>query len=500
MPDKKSILIADPDSATLRTLRDGLREDFELILCKDGSRALEQAVLKYPDLIMFARNCPLISAAQFLRILRANPRTEEIPLIILSDAPMSTESVARSFLQGVLVKPLNLDEVRAHLAVVLRKVETARHVGGEHGTVSGSLDQISMVDLLQVFSINRRSGCLQLRGGPDGAEAAVFLHDGRIEDATVGAARAEKALYRLLTWTGGGFSFVPGQRAPAARISASTDSLLMEGLRQGDELGRMKEDLPAGDAVVERSVPPDGLPEGLHPITAEIFQLAEHYPRVSDLVDRAAATDMEVSVALRALLDANLLRVGKERMGGSGAVLAPDDVLDLRSRLRSAGLAPSFLRTPRVAVVSANPSDVWRFGVGLSRLPAFAVGDLERLNRLAVGSLGHLALDRSLSVEFYAVAAEERLLPLAYGLSAGTIAAVVLGTGNLQACPSALVMLEEARRAPLLFVRWPGDPMLAGEEDRAVVEIEPETEDWAREVLSVLLTRVSGTDLRGVGL
>jgi len=501
MAEQKSILIADPDRETLRTLRDGLRDDYDIILAKDGSRALEQSGLKYPDLIMFARNCPLISAAQFLRILRTNPRTEEIPLIILSDAPMSTESIARSFLQGVLVKPLNLDEVLSHVAMVLRKVETAKQVGGEQGSVSGSLEQISMVDLLQIFSLNRRSGCLKLSGGPDNATAEAFLHDGRIEDAVVGVTRGEKALYRLLNWTDGAFSFVPGRRAPATRISSSTDGLLMEGLRQGDELGRMRDTLPTANAVLERMVPPEGLPEGLHPVTAEIYQLSEHYPRVGDLVDRARATDMEVCVALQALLEAGLLRVGKATVrGAAAAVLSTDDVLALRSRLRQAGLAPIFLRAPKVAVVAADPDDVWQFGVGLSKLNVFVAADLERLHRLPFGTLGVLALDPSLSVELYAVPAEERLLPLAFGLSAGTIAAVVLGTGNLDEVGSALAMLEEQRRAPLLLVRRPGEPTLAGEDKRVVLEVDPSSDDWIRDVLGVLFTRVAGMDLRGVGL
>ncbi len=501
MSEQKCILIADPDKATLRGLCDGLRDDYEVILAKDGSRALEQSVLKYPDLIMFARNCPLISAAQFLRILRANPRTEEIPLIILSDAPMSTESIARSFLQGVLVKPLNLDEVRSHVAMVLRKVETARQVGGEHGSVSGSLDQISMVDLLQIFTVNRRSGCLELSGGPDPGRAEVFLHDGRIEDASVGPAHGEKALFRLLTWTGGRFSFVPGRRAASTRISASTDSLLMEGLRQGDELGRMRDALPDANSILERRVPPESLPQGLHPVTEEIFQLAAHYPRVGDLIDRAGATDMEVCVALKALIDAGLLRVGEVSVrSATAAVLASDDILALRSRLRQAGLPPIFQRAPKVAVVAADADDVWQFSVGLSKLNAFAAGDLERLHRLPFGSIGVLALDGGLSVEIFAVSPEERLLPFAFGLSAGTIAAVVIGTGDLEGVAAALAMLEETRRAPLLLVRRPGEPAPAAEDKRVVVEVDPHRDDWIRDLLGLLFTRVAGMDLRGVGL
>ncbi len=500
MASKKTILIADPNKETLRGLKQALGEEYEVLLARDGSKALELAVLRYPDLIMFYRGCPLISASQFLRILRSNPRTEETPLIVLSDEPLTRESIAPSFLHGVLVKPLNGDEVAAHVAAVLRKVETARQVGGEVGAVSGSLEQFSMVDLLQVFTVNRRTGCLKLTRGTD-ERAEIFLHEGRIEEATVGVARGQKALFRLLAWDRGRFSFVPGARAPTASLNASTDSLLMEGMRQGDELARLLPELPGRSALLERLVPAEGLPEGLHRVTAEIFQLAGFYPQVGDLVDRAAATDMEVFVALKSLIDAKLLRVTEKRQAlPGGALLTADELLALRSRLRRAGLPPVFLAAPKVAVLGADGDEIWQLGVAAARLPGFAPVDLERLHRLPIGTIGALKLDAGMTVTFFSLAAEDRLLPFGYGLSAGTIAGLVLGTGNLDDLAGPLGLLSRERRTPLLFVRRPGEPTLAGDEKRVVVEIEEISADWVRPVLATLLTQVAGTDLRGGNL
>ncbi|MBI5508364.1 MAG: DUF4388 domain-containing protein [Deltaproteobacteria bacterium] len=501
MATKRTLLIADPDLETLRVLKKGLQDDYEVQVVRDGSKALEASILKYPDLILFYRRCPLIGATQFARILRTNPRTEEIPLIILSDEPVAPEGAHLSYLQGVLVKPLNLDEVKARLAAVFRKVETAKAVGTETGAVSGSLDQISMADLLQIFSLNRRSGCLQLSGGPDGVDAEVYLHEGRLEEATVGVARGEKALFRLLSWSGGRFAFVPSRRAPSVSLTASTDSLLMEGMRQGDELARISAELPPRGAKVERLVPPEGLPDGLHRVTAEIFALAEYYPRVADLTDRAQATDLEVGLALKALVDAKLLRVADEaEAGGAKTLLTADQILELRSRLRRAGLAPTYLGGPKVAVLAADPEDVWQLGVALSRLKEFTAANLERLVRLPLGTLGTLQLDRSLTVDFYVVPTEHRLLPLAFGLSAGSVAAVVVGSGALESLSAALGLLEGERRAGVLIVRRPQDPAVAVSGRRKLLEVADLGEDSTRRLVTMLLTQVVGTDLRGVTL
>src|SRR5688572_26785987 len=100
----RSILIADPDVETVRELKRVLKDDYDVLLVKDGSKALEQSILKQPDLVLFDRQCPLIGATQFVRIIRANPRTEDIPIILMSDVPVGSASLP-GFLQGVLVKP-----------------------------------------------------------------------------------------------------------------------------------------------------------------------------------------------------------------------------------------------------------------------------------------------------------------------------------------------------------------------------------------------------------
>jgi len=501
MATKRTILIADPDVELLRALKKELAESYDVIVARDGSKALELSILKHPDLILFYRRCPLIGATQFARILRTNPRTEEIPLIVLADEQVANEAAHLSYLQGALVKPLNVDELKAHLAALFRKVDTAKQVGGEAGAVSGSLEQISMADLLQIFSLNRRSGSLQLGGGPEDQTAEVFLHEGRIEEATVGPARGEKALYRLLSWAGGRFSFIPDRRAPSASLSASTDSLLMEGMRQGDELARIAAELPTRSAVLERLVPPEALPEGLHRVTAEIFGLAEFYPRVGELVDRAKATDLEVFVALKALIQAQFLRVVEAAAGdGKRSLLSADQILELRSRLRRAGLAPLFLSAPKVAVLAADAEDVWNLGVALSRLSEFTAHNLERVVRLPFGRLGSLTLDRSLEVALYVVSPDSRLLPLAYGLSAGTIATVLLGAHRAEELAAGLRLLEVERRAPVLVVHRPSEPMVAAAGRRVMLELPDLGEESARRLLVSLFTLVAGTDLRGVSL
>ncbi len=494
---KPVVLIAEPDTEVVRSLKQGFSEDFDVVAAKDGSKALELSILKSPSLILFDRSCPLIGATQFVRILRANPRTEEIPIILMSDVPLAAGTIP-GFLQGVLVKPLNLDEVRAHIAAVLRKVDDVKTVSDKDGAVSGSLEQISMPDLLQIFSLNRRSGSLQLTS-PQRESAEVFLHEGRIEEAMIGSAKGEKALYRLLTWRAGRFAFMPGRRAPTVSLSSSTDSLLMEGMRQADELERVLAEMPKAHATLERLVPNEALPEGLHPVTAEILGLVEFYPRLSELADKAKATDLEVYLALRSLLTANVLRASLAGDAPTAAtLLTPDELVELRSRLRRAGLSPTFQSCPKALVVVADGKALKTTAQHLSRLPGFKSADLETVSRVGFGTLGELELDPGMIVTFAAVSTDDRLLPLAYGLSAGTVAALVVGSSNADELTRVLHLIENERRATLLVARRKGEPALPATSRRIDLELPDHGEASLRDAVHRLMTQAAGReDLRG---
>ena len=65
-PQKKRVLLADADQTVLKTLGAALEAaGFEVLLAKDGSKALECSILKTPDIVLIDKNCPLIDAQRF---------------------------------------------------------------------------------------------------------------------------------------------------------------------------------------------------------------------------------------------------------------------------------------------------------------------------------------------------------------------------------------------------------------------------------------------------
>ncbi|MCK5688376.1 response regulator [Myxococcota bacterium] len=499
MSSKRKILIVDSDVKVLKLLHKALSTQYEISLAKDGSKALELSVLKYPDLILFDRHVGLIGAAQFLKILRANPRTEDTPLIVLSDHPLSQASVA-GLLEGVLVKPLNIDEVRSYLLEVFRRLDAAHEVSSSKGSVGGSLEQLSVVDLLQVFSVNRRSGCISVFGS-GGLEAEVYLDNGRIVEAVVGFARGEKALFRLLAWTEGSFSFVPDQRSPTNSLNGTTDGFLMEGMRQSDEFVRLWDTLPGADAQIELLKSLDEFPSGLHPVTQEILELSPLYPRMGDLLDRAKATDLEVLVALQSLIDARLLRVVEDTPEPQQRkILSSDEILELRSRLRQSGLARVFVDRPKVAIVSTKSSEVSGFGVAMARFSEFAAGELRQVSQTSFGHLGDLRLERDLTVDFTALPLSEGMTPLGLALSAGVTVIIVLGVGDFLKIESFVELLSSERRAPVLIIGGPDEMEIEVGEFTEIVRADSFDKDNLHTILEYIFRAMGSRDMRIVGI
>ena len=205
MPRARKILLADADAA--HALSRALREKgYQVSTASDGSRALEVAVLRHPDLILFDESCGLVNARTFLQILRTNPRTEDIPIVVTGPAK---DGERRSLRDGYLRKPFNLDDVLGRIGQIFRRLDAAKELKGLTREIEGSLKQMSIADLLQVLGQNRRTGTLSLEHGDERGD--ILLANGVPVNARFGIVEGEKALFRLIAWKEGTFAFVPSE-------------------------------------------------------------------------------------------------------------------------------------------------------------------------------------------------------------------------------------------------------------------------------------------------
>jgi DNA-binding response OmpR family regulator len=420
MPPVRKILVADPDPAIARSLAPALRQrGWQVHAARDGSRALQIAILRFPDVILFDERSPLLDARTFVRILRTNPRTERIPVVLTGDS----SDADRARLGTYLKKPFNQDEVLARIEGIFRRADAAKAVSGESREIEGNLAQIPLVDLLQILAVNRKTGRLAVERENERAE--ISLAEGRVVDAVMGPVVGEKALWRLLTRREGQFAFVPGAAPAAERIERKLEELILEGLRQADEVAALLPGLPLPTDLVERAVHPAELPPGLHPVTEEVLRLLDGPRAFGEIVDRCKGSDLEAMRAVSALLERGFARrrEGAAPPPEAAPLLAPHALHALRTRI-ARGRASGAQAVGKIVVVGGGPLARRAAYTRFATVPGFERAEEE--TAFGFGTVGRLQLAEGIRVDVTELPGDRAQRPLWRPFAAGAVGALVL--------------------------------------------------------------------------
>jgi DNA-binding response OmpR family regulator len=254
---KQNLLVVDADPRSLRVLEVSLRNaGYNVAACPSVGKAFEILHTNKPDLILSDTTFADMNGFEFVEQLRQNPEWSRIPFMFLS-SDESIESKIRGLELGVedyLTKPIYIREVIARVGLELARQAReglAQRTADDKTRFSGSLSEMSVVDLLQTIDVSRKSGVLSLTS-IDGDEGMISFDSGAVIHAAVEDLGGEDAVYRLLLWREGMFDLEFQRVSLVERtVHRTTQALLMEGMRRLDEWSRLSELLPPFDAVLE---------------------------------------------------------------------------------------------------------------------------------------------------------------------------------------------------------------------------------------------------------
>ena len=94
---------------------------------------------------------------------------------------------------------------------------------------SGRLEQIGLPDIVQTCCLTQRTGRLQVSRGAQ--RGVIYVVNGEIVHAQAGEQRGETAVYEIVGWSGGQFSFDEGLRPDTQTVRANWQQLLVESTR-----------------------------------------------------------------------------------------------------------------------------------------------------------------------------------------------------------------------------------------------------------------------------
>ncbi len=310
----KTVLIADQNAERAKEVGElCARHGINAIFAVEGPTALQVAISELPDLAVIEMNLPLIDGSKLAEILRTNPKTQEMRFLFLGQSPGGDRGV--EFYDEVLEEPIGSIDVARRIEEIFARRERLNELGHEAESadeLSGSLSQVSLADLLQLFQMNQKTGVLELqrkdRGFPE-ERGSIEIIKGNVSQARLGEVEKEKALFRFFHWNEGSFSFLVRELKTAPKIEMPTRELLMEGIRQLDEWTQRQDSLPPLGSQVALKVKKSELPKMVHPLSQEVLLLLEVYHRVQDIVDHCSFPDYPVLQVLYTLAQRGIIQV-----------------------------------------------------------------------------------------------------------------------------------------------------------------------------------------------
>ncbi|MBC8105608.1 MAG: response regulator transcription factor [Anaerolineae bacterium] len=122
--NNKRVLVVDDEKDLLDLLTYNLqRNGYDVVTSQNGIDALEVAVKEEPDLILLDLMLPGLAGTEVARRLKADPRTAQIPLVMLTAKGEETDVVVGLTLgaDDYITKPFSMKILLARLSVVLRR-------------------------------------------------------------------------------------------------------------------------------------------------------------------------------------------------------------------------------------------------------------------------------------------------------------------------------------------------------------------------------------------
>ena len=123
---KKEIFVVEDDEGILELLRYNLtREGFAVASAADGEDAVKAIPRKLPDLILLDLMLPGLDGLEVCRMLKKNPKTAQIPIVMVTAKGEESDIVAGLELgaDDYITKPFSLKVLVARVRTILRRKE-----------------------------------------------------------------------------------------------------------------------------------------------------------------------------------------------------------------------------------------------------------------------------------------------------------------------------------------------------------------------------------------
>jgi CheY-like chemotaxis protein len=296
---KLKILAVDDSPMITEMIRDAFEvEGYRVFTAGDGAAALNLALAENPDLIIADITMPGLDGWELCSQIRSNPFTSFIPFIFLTVRNQAPDRI-RGLQMGAddyLTKPFAMEELKARVNLIFQRMLKTQEAVllRRRNTLSGTTRDMGLSDLIQMFAANQKTGLLKISrvGKPTGR---IAFSAGQVIRVELGAARGQKALFRLLDWPDAQFEVDPLTDLDRDEsLSEKSEALLLEGARQLDELHHLEQEYPLVGKTI-RLLPERAPAESeLSPREAAVLGRLQESGNILLILDQLPDPDLDV--------------------------------------------------------------------------------------------------------------------------------------------------------------------------------------------------------------
>jgi DNA-binding response OmpR family regulator len=116
----KRVLVVEDEQLVADLVADALALDGHITRCTSGDKALEAALDFGPDIILLDLMMPIVDGFEVARRLRAEPRTCELPIVVMTAMHDAATRGREIDTTHVLAKPFDIEDLLSTVQAIAR--------------------------------------------------------------------------------------------------------------------------------------------------------------------------------------------------------------------------------------------------------------------------------------------------------------------------------------------------------------------------------------------
>ncbi|MFQ5632859.1 MAG: DUF4388 domain-containing protein, partial [bacterium] len=254
MKRKKILIIDNFEQDTVELRKSLITSGFEVRIIQKSNEVEDYFNEFLPDLLIVETRLADTNLVNLIDFIHSKGNNKLIPIVAIGNPRTVDERIVvlEREVDDFIYKPFDLDEVLVRLENLLKETSNvSEKTPATSRGFSGTLSEMTLVDLLQTLEVGKKTGIITLYQG--GREGKVFIIEGEAVHASLNHLDPKNALMRMFTWMDGQFSVEMKKHETARSFLLSTREIISEGMTRQYRWNQLTKELPVLKTILNAS-------------------------------------------------------------------------------------------------------------------------------------------------------------------------------------------------------------------------------------------------------